>query len=72
MINYLLAAGLLLAAPAFAQIPVLTALALPVGELAPGFEAKDAAGSPVAPKHLLKQGSVVLYFLPGPVVPLLQ
>ena len=65
MTNYLLAAGLLLAAPAFAQTPVLTASALPVGELAPDFTAKDAAGHPVALKQLLKKGPVVLYFYRG-------
>ncbi len=63
-----IAAGLLLAAgPALAQTPAapLTASALAVGETAPAFKAKDAAGHSVELKQLLKKGPVVLYFYRG-------
>ena len=63
----LLAAGLLLAAPAVAQsmAPSLTASALAVGTEAPAFKAKDVAGHPVELRQLLKKGPVVLYFYRG-------
>lgn len=62
------AAALLLAtAPALAQTAAapLTASALSVGEKAPDFKAKDAAGHTVELKQLLKRGPVVLYFYRG-------
>jgi len=48
-----------------AQTPVLAATALAVGEAAPMFRAKDAAGHEVDLKQLLKKGPVVLYFYRG-------
>lgn len=66
MKNLLLAAALLLAAPAaFAQTAPLTASALKVGDKAPDFAATDVAGQPIALKQLLKKGPVVLYFYRG-------
>ena len=62
-------AGLLVAAAASSHAqtpgPALTATALAVGETAPMFRARDAAGREVGLKQMLKKGPVVLYFYRG-------
>ncbi|WP_210520920.1 peroxiredoxin-like family protein [Hymenobacter terricola] len=45
--------------------PMLTATALAVGDAAPMFKAKDAAGHEMDLKQMLRKGPVVLYFYRG-------
>ena len=65
--HYLTSLLLLAASVARAQTPAipLIASALAVGETAPAFQGRDAAGQPVELRQLLKKGPVVLYFYRG-------